>query len=354
MKVKQQIWIVVALIVLVILPLSVLGNSKLQSRKPGPKPPITQSGLLDALRIGGLSPKALIQEIKSRGVGFELTGPVEAELRAAGAKPAVIDAVRANYRPFVGTLNINSTVPGTSITVPGIGSYVDKIIGLKVPPGQYSIAASKLGYRGDTKDVEVKFGQTLNVELRPLPLTTEEILALAKTSFERNDYGASIGLMRTLLAKQPGQTKAVSLLASSLFMQGDYEESLTYFTQAITAGESVAIAVQHRHGGSWSGKSLSPGWLTFQQTSFGFNSLDFPDESFNIPYAKILETSIKDQMRLNIKVKVRLPKNGKESNVEYNFYSTDGAATGTVITCPQCLGKMRVILQLLRQFRPAN
>ena len=351
MKVRKQLRVVLPLIVLALLQLNQSGKSSAQVKKPGSKPPITQSGLLDALRIGGLSPKALVQEIRARGVGFELTPQVEAQLRDAGAKPAVIDAVRANYRPFVGTLNINTSVTGASITVAGIGNYADKITGLKVPPGNYKITGHKLGHRGDTRDVEVKFGQTANVELRLLPMTTEEIMAQAKESFGRSDYGASIGLTRTLLARQPGYPKAVSLLASSLFMQGDYDEATTYFTQAIAAGESIAIPVLHRHGGSWSGKTLSPGQLKFQQTSFGFDSLDFPDESFSVSYAKVVETSIKDQMRLNLKVKVRLPKNRKESDVEYNFYSPDGVATGTIITCPQCLGKMRVVLQLLRQFR---
>lgn len=350
MKVWNRLRIVMTLTILSCLPLFVLSNSSAQGKKPTSKEPISQKGLLDALHIGGLSTKALIQQIRTRGVAFELTAQVETELRAAGAKPAVIDAVRTNYRPFVGTLNITSTVAGTSITVAGLGSYVDRIV-LKVPPGRYQITGEKLGHRGDVKNVEVKFGEASSVELRPLPMTTEEMLALATERFERNDYGASVALTRSMLTRQPAPTKAVALLAANLYMLGEYDESIIYFSKAISSGESVAISVLQRHGGSWGGKTLSAGRLTFQQNSVEFYSLDFPDESFKIPYAKIVEMSIKDQMRLNLKVKVKLPKNRKETDVEYNLYSPDGVATGTVVTCPECLGKMRVILQILRQFR---
>ena len=337
--------------ILALLPFQVFSKSPTQVKKPVTKDPITQTGLLDALRIGGLPPKALIQEIRSRGVAFELTPPIEVELRAAGAKPAVIDAVRANYRPFVGSLNVTATVPGAGITVVGIGNYTDKITALKLPPGHYNITGRKLGYRSATMEVDIKFGQTSNIELKLELLSTEELVALAKESYEHDNYALATILARAVLARQPEHIKAIALLASSLYMQGEYEESIKYFTRAISRGESVAIVVLQRHGGSWNGKTLSPGRLVFQQSSFEFYSLDYPDENFKVPYAKVVETSIKDQMRLNVKVRVTLPKNRKESAVDYNFYSTDGVATGMIVTCPQCLGKMRVILQILSQFR---
>lgn len=67
---------------------------------PSPKP-ISQSGLTEALRIGGLTTPELVDIVKLRGVAFQLTDQVESELRAAGAETALIEAVRANYRPPV-------------------------------------------------------------------------------------------------------------------------------------------------------------------------------------------------------------------------------------------------------------
>ncbi len=63
-----------------------------------PPKPITQRGLMDALKIGGLAPNELVRKINDRGVSFVLTPEAEAELRKAGAAQSVIDAVRNNYR----------------------------------------------------------------------------------------------------------------------------------------------------------------------------------------------------------------------------------------------------------------
>ncbi len=70
-------------------------------------PPVTKQGLLRSLQnIAPLSPGAkalarreMLNEIKQYGADFRMTEVDEAELRAAGAPSALIDAVRANYRP---------------------------------------------------------------------------------------------------------------------------------------------------------------------------------------------------------------------------------------------------------------
>ena len=64
----------------------------------GPQKPITKQGLIEALRIGGLSLQELIEYVRARGVDFQVTPEVEAELRAAAAQRELIEAVRASYR----------------------------------------------------------------------------------------------------------------------------------------------------------------------------------------------------------------------------------------------------------------
>ena len=68
-----------------------------------PPKPISQQGLTEALRIGGLSTQEMIDIVKQRGVSFAVTAPVEADLRAAGAAASLIEAIRANYRPANGS-----------------------------------------------------------------------------------------------------------------------------------------------------------------------------------------------------------------------------------------------------------
>jgi hypothetical protein len=63
----------------------------------GPKP-VGKQGILDALKIGGLTQAELVQFVKQRGVDFRPTPAEEAELRRAGASAQLVAAVRASYR----------------------------------------------------------------------------------------------------------------------------------------------------------------------------------------------------------------------------------------------------------------
>lgn len=318
-----------------------------------PKKPITKGGLLDALRIGGLSSRELVQEITSRGVSFEVSGQTETELRVAGAPTAVIDAARSNYRPLIGQLNVTVSVPGTEIIISGVGSYSNQITGLKLPPGRYTITVNKSGHRNATTEAEIKPSEVTNITLKLEPLTAEELLTLAQEAHDRKNYPPAISIARSVLAKQPENAKANALLASSLYLEGLYDESINYFVKAIALGESTRIPVLHRHGGSGDSKSLCSGRLTFQRDSIEFYSIDFPDEGFTIPYSKVTEMSVKDEMRLSFKARI-VKQNRKETNQEYSFYATDAVATGKLITCPQCLPRMRLVLQLLKQLKTGS
>jgi hypothetical protein len=71
-----------------------------QSTPAAPKP-ISLQGLMEALRIGGLTTQELIDIVNQRGVVFQVTEQVETDMRAAGAQTTLIEAVRAAYRPPV-------------------------------------------------------------------------------------------------------------------------------------------------------------------------------------------------------------------------------------------------------------
>ncbi|MEW6737709.1 MAG: hypothetical protein AB1489_40890, partial [Acidobacteriota bacterium] len=80
---------------------------QMQAGQPTKKP-ISKNGLLEAIRLNGLSTQELIDRVNQRGVSFQLTSQDEAEFRAAGARPELIEAIRTNYRP-VSTQPVNNT-----------------------------------------------------------------------------------------------------------------------------------------------------------------------------------------------------------------------------------------------------
>lgn len=250
-----------------------------------------------------------------------------------------------------GTLNVTTSVEGVEIEIGNVGKYSERVAAMPLPPGRYLVTASKLGYRTATYGVEIKPSQVSNLAVTIDPLTVEELLAQAKEHHEKKNYGPAIALANVVLGKQINHAKAHAIIGSSFYSQGNYNESIPYLARAVTLGENIAIAVKHRHGGSWDGKSLCTGRLTMHLDAFEFYSDQFPDESFKVAYSKIYEMSIKDEMRLFTKIALLKP-DGKESKKEYNFYSTDADATGRIVLCPSCLSQMQVVLQILRQFRP--
>jgi hypothetical protein len=63
------------------------------------KKPISKNGLLEAIRLNGLSTADLIERIQERGVNFQITDDDIRDFQQAGARPELIEAVKANYRP---------------------------------------------------------------------------------------------------------------------------------------------------------------------------------------------------------------------------------------------------------------
>jgi len=61
------------------------------------KKPITRQGLVNAVKSHASAP-GLIEEIKVRGVDFQMTAEIESGLRAAGATDQIIAITRDNYR----------------------------------------------------------------------------------------------------------------------------------------------------------------------------------------------------------------------------------------------------------------
>jgi hypothetical protein len=75
------------------------------------KKPISRQGLVNAVKINGLTTQELVGQIERRGVDFEMTADAEQELQSVGARPEVIEAARSNYRPASTPAATNNYTP---------------------------------------------------------------------------------------------------------------------------------------------------------------------------------------------------------------------------------------------------
>ena len=166
------------------------------------KKPITRDGLVKAVRINGLSTAELVQQVQTRGVSFRMTPDAEAELRAAGARPEVIAAARANYRP---------------------GAVVASSGGRRPPAG------------------------TARPPARGGP-DYDDLTDQATAAYDARDVSRATQLLRQAIQLSPQQPRAYQLLGfTQLYLQSNLSEAEKNMRRAIELGGSAAFRVFHDH-----------------------------------------------------------------------------------------------------------
>jgi S1-C subfamily serine protease len=84
--------------VILLLPLLLCVSAATAPARAQERKPISKRGLLEALRLGGLTTGELVRHVRTRGVNFRLSPEDEDEFRRVGARPELIAAVRESYR----------------------------------------------------------------------------------------------------------------------------------------------------------------------------------------------------------------------------------------------------------------
>lgn len=197
------------------------------------KKPITREGLVNAVRINGLSTTELVQQIQSRGVAFRMTPDAEAELRAAGARPEVIAAARSNYRtaPAVAGGGRNPA-PGTSRRYP-------------------SPARGGPDY--------------------------DELTDQATTAYQTRDASRATQLLQRAIQLNPQHPRAYQLLGfTQLYLQSNLPEAEKSMRRAIELGGSASFRVFHDHLNGTFNQTCA-GTLFINRTNVNFKADDGRD-----------------------------------------------------------------------------
>jgi len=86
------------------------GVARMQAKRPYDK-----TTLLKVVQLNALPTTEVVSHIEQRGVDFQMNSEIESEFRGAGARPEVINAIRANYRGATSS-STGSTTSGTGTT----------------------------------------------------------------------------------------------------------------------------------------------------------------------------------------------------------------------------------------------
>jgi hypothetical protein len=285
------------------------------------KRPITREGLVKAVRINGLSTAELVQQVQSRGVSFQMTADAEAELRAAGARPEVVEAARANYRadsaapapapaPGRARPNVPAGPPlskGEIVTMLQAGTppaRVEQFVeargvsfqsnaqaarDIKAAGGTNSlVGAVAAGYVAAGRPRPAGPGTT-----RPAPASArgpdyDDLTDQATAAYDARNAARAAQLLTQAIQMSPGQPRAYQLLGfTQLYLQNNIAAAEQNMRKAIELGGSASFRVFHDHANG-SFKQTCSGTLFVTKTNVTFKADDGRD-TFEVEDANVRE-----------------------------------------------------------------
>jgi hypothetical protein len=210
-------------------------NQEPENKQAEKKPPYEKETILKVLRLGGITPKEMIQRIEERGVYFELISSTEIELLEAGATPELMRAIRANYRAERDAERELSQGAAQPTGPPNDFSYIKLLVENGMNPKALLITIKREG-------VNFMLTQAGEQELRKLGATSEHIAAI------RANFRAS------LTPEGPAATAPPIQSEPRLYTQQDPSPSPAQkrFERVVTAAPVIDPIVS----GEWDCKGL--------------------------------------------------------------------------------------------------
>ncbi len=299
------------------------------------KKPITKQGLVNAVKINGLSTRELVAQIERRGVDFEMSAADESDLQSVGARPEIIDAARANYRPAVAAARPTpANVPprtntgGPASNVPDgpplskseivtmlqggisparVEQFVEKRgVNFQVTPAVAREITAAGGNRSLVGAITEKsladtasnrnnggddspFGPATNTAANNAP-DYDDLIDRATSAVSTQDYNGAIRYAQQAAQLDPQQPTAYSILGTvALYYSQNVSTAEQAMRAAIERGGAAAFHVYHDHNGSFG--QYCEGSFFVTKTGVSFKANDgrdtFDAEDSNIKEAKV-------------------------------------------------------------------
>jgi hypothetical protein len=244
------------------------------------KRPISKNGLLEAIRLNGLSTAELIERIQERGVNFQMTDDDARDFQQAGARPELIEAVKANYRAEASsggrpdTARNNSTnfnVPAGSplsqnevvtLLQSGVASArVEKIVETRgvdftLTPqitNRIKSAGGSSALIGIIAEKSMSGPQPSGPSVRvPAGPDYDELIDQATSALGNRNWSYGINLLQRGIQMNPARPTAYSLLEyAELYGNRNIMTASSAARAAIERGGRAVFRVYHDHDGSF-------------------------------------------------------------------------------------------------------
>jgi hypothetical protein len=299
------------------------------------KKPITKQGLMNAVKINGLTTRELVQQIERRGVDFEMSSSDESDLQGVGARPEIIEAARSNYRPAVAAAapprtttapprTTTSTAPAANVPagpplskaeivtmlqggIPAarVEQFVEKRgVNFQVTPdvareitaagGNRSLVGaitekSTAETASNTSGPDTPFGPSSGGPAAGAP-DYDDLIDRANSAASSQDWNGAIRYAQQAAQLDPQQPTAYSILGTmALYYSQNVSTAEQAMRAAIERGGAAAFHVYHDHSGSFNDYCQGSFFVTKTGVSFKANDGrdTFDAEDSNIKEAKI-------------------------------------------------------------------
>jgi hypothetical protein len=281
------------------------------------KKPISKDGLVKAVRINGLSTAELVQEIRTRGVAFQMTADAEQELRSVGARPEVIEAARTNYRLAAGAPVVNAGGRGNSNVPKGAPLSKAEIVTMLQagsPPAKVEqfVEARGVNFQSNAQTArEVKAAGGTNslvgaiasnyvapgnrrggAAATPQPAARrgpdyDDLTDQATAAYYARDAARAAQLLQQAVQLDPAQPRAYQLLGfTQLYLQNNISAAEANMRKAIELGGSASFRVFHDHAnGSFNSTCSGTLFVTKSNVTYkaddGADTFETDDTSIN-------------------------------------------------------------------------
>ena len=310
--------------------LAFAATASLQAKKP-----ISKQGLVNAVKINGLTTQELVQQIERRGVDFEMTAADESDLQSVGARPEIIAAARANYRPATSAPNVgtsppprtNTLPPSTAASVPDgpplskseivtmlqggiaparVEQFVEKRgVNFQVTPEIAREITAAGGNRSLVGAITEKattdtasnnnggdspFGTNNTTPTNNSGPDYDDLIDRAQSSLASNDFNGAVRYAQQAVQLDPQQPTAYSIIGTlALYYSQNVSTAEQAMRAAIERGGAAAFHVYHDHNGSFGQYCEGSFFVTKNGVSFKANDGrdTFDAEDSNIKEAKV-------------------------------------------------------------------
>ena len=245
------------------------------------KKPISKNGLLEAIRLNGLSTAELIERIQERGVNFQMTDDDVRDLQRAGARPELIEAVKANYRPGASSGSSRPDTPrinGTDFNVPaGSPLSQNEVVTLL----QSGVASARVEKIVETRGVDFTLTPQITNRIKSAGGSSALIGVIAEKSMSRSEpsrpaarvpagpdydelvdqatsalgarnWSYGINLLQTGIQMNPARPTAYALLEyAELYGNRNIMTASSAARAAIERGGRAVFRVYHDHDGNF-------------------------------------------------------------------------------------------------------